>query len=57
MILPIPKDKQLRERIARETQETVLSRVSLRNKAKQISLDIEGITEPGEEDKELLETI
>jgi hypothetical protein len=55
--LPIPKDKDLRERITRETQETVLGRVALRNKAKQISLDVEGITEPGEEDKELLETI
>jgi hypothetical protein len=57
VILPIPKDKDLRERISRETQETVLGRVTLRNKAKQISLDVEGITEPGEEDKELLETI
>jgi type I restriction enzyme M protein len=55
--LPIPKDKGLRERIARETQETVLARVSLRNKAKQISLEVEGITEPAEEDKELLETM
>jgi hypothetical protein len=57
VILPIPKDKGLRERIARETRETVLGRVALRNKAKQISLDVEGITEPEEEDKELLETI
>jgi hypothetical protein len=57
VILPIPKDKDLRERITRETQETVLGRVALRNKAKQISLNVEGITEPGEEDKELLETI
>jgi type I restriction enzyme M protein len=57
VILPIPKDRGLRERIARETQETVLARVALRNKAKQISLDVEGITEAGEEDKELLETI
>ncbi len=56
VILPIPKDRGLRERIARETQETVLARVALRNKAKQISLDVEGITE-AEEDKELLETI
>ena len=57
VILPIPKDKDLRERIARETRETVLARVALRNKAKQISLDIEGITELVEDDKELLETI
>ena len=57
VILPIPKDKDLRERIARETRETVLARGALRNKAKQISLDVEGITGPKEEDKELLETI
>jgi type I restriction enzyme M protein len=57
VILPIPKDKVLLEKIARETQNTVLARVALRNKAKQISLDVEGITEAGEEDKELLETI
>lgn len=57
VILPIPKDKELRERIARETRETVLARVGFRNKAKQISLEVEGITEPAEEDKELLETI
>lgn len=57
VILPIPKEKELRERIARETRETVLARVGFRNKAKQISLEVEGITEPAEEDKELLETI
>jgi type I restriction enzyme M protein len=57
VILPIPKDRSLRERIARETRETVLARGALRNKAKQISLDAEGITEPAEEDTELLETI
>jgi len=57
VILPIPKDRGLRGRIARETRETVLSRVALRDKAKQISLDVEGITAPAEEDKELLEMI
>jgi type I restriction enzyme M protein len=57
VILPIPKDRGLREKIARETREIVLGRVALRNKAKQISLDIEGITELGEADKEFLETI
>jgi hypothetical protein len=57
VILPIPKDRGLRDRIARETREAVLARVALRNKAKQISLDVEGITEAGEEDRELLETI
>jgi hypothetical protein len=57
VILPIPKDRGLRERIARETRETVLARVALRDKARQISPDVEGITAPAEEEKELLETI
>ena len=57
VILPIPKDKNLRVEIASETREIVLGRVALRNKAKQISLDAEGIIEPAEEDKELLQTI
>ena len=57
VILPIPKDKALRDRIARETRETVLARVALRNRAKQIALAIEGLAEPEEEDKELLENI
>lgn len=57
VILPIPKDKTLRDKIARETRETVLARVALRNKAKQIALAVEGLAEPGEEDKELLENI
>ena len=56
LILPIPKDKDLHERIATQTREIVLGRVTLRNKAKQISLDAEGITEPADEEKELLET-
>jgi type I restriction enzyme M protein len=57
VVLPIPRDKELRERIAREAREIVLARVALRNKAKHISLDAEGITELAEEEKELLETI
>jgi hypothetical protein len=43
IILPIPKDKDLRERIARETRETVLGRVKLRNRAGQIALEVEGL--------------
>jgi len=50
VVLPIPKDNKVRVQIAREAREIVLARVSLRNKAKQISLEVEGITELGEED-------
>jgi type I restriction enzyme M protein len=57
VLLPIPKDKGLRERIARETRETVLARVAFRNKAKQIAFEVEGVTEPAEEDKATLESI
>ena len=57
IVLPIPKDKVLRDRIARETRETVLARAALRNKARQIALEVEGLTELGEEDKELLEIL
>lgn len=57
IVLPIPKDRTLRERIARETRETVLARAALRNKARQIALEVEGLTELKEEDRELLEVL
>jgi DNA repair protein RadC len=40
-----------------KTPETALVRAALRNKAGQIALEVEGLTEPGEEDKELLEIL
>jgi hypothetical protein len=43
--------------IARETRETVLLRAALRNKAKQIALEVEGLKEVGEEEAEVLEVI
>ncbi len=49
VILPIPKDNDLRANIARETRNTILSRVELRNKAKEIGFAVEGITKPTEE--------
>ena len=45
-ILPIPKNRSLCEQIARETKETILARVQLRNRARQIALEVEGITQP-----------
>ena len=44
------KDREFLDKIASETRETVFLRVSLRNEAKQISLEFEGLTKPGEED-------
>jgi type I restriction enzyme M protein len=52
--IPIPKDVAKREEIAKATRETVESRVALRNKAKQIVLEVEGIEKNQEEDTELL---
>ena len=56
MVLPIPKDAALRKRIADETRRVIETRVQLRNRAKEIALEIEGITRPTEEDLESLET-
>lgn len=55
--LPIPKDKGVREGIASEVQQVIESRVHLRNRAKQIALEVEGIERPGEEDQEALEIL
>ena len=46
IILAIPKDKAVCEQIARETKDTILARVQLRNKVRQIALEVEGITQP-----------
>ncbi|HZL37148.1 MAG TPA: hypothetical protein VFC78_17645 [Tepidisphaeraceae bacterium] len=57
VILPIPKDKAFGSKIARETQEVILKRIELRNRAKQIALEVEGVNELAEEDRDLLESI
>lgn|GEM_PF-95942 len=57
VVLPIPKDPKLRERIANETRETVQTRVRLRNRTKEIALEVEGLSTVSEEDKEVLETL
>ncbi len=43
VVLPIPKDKGLCKRIAQETRQVIETRVALRNRAKQIALEVEGI--------------
>jgi len=47
----------VRERIANETRETVQTRVRLRNRTKEIALEVEGLTSVPEEAKDLLETL
>ena len=55
VVLPIPKAGTLREQIAKETRETVIARVELRNRAQQIALEVEGITDS--EDAETIDDI
>ena len=57
VVLPIPKNKALCERIGQETRTTVLERAALRNKTRQIALEVEGLTEVGEEEAEVLEVV
>jgi type I restriction enzyme M protein len=42
VILPLPKDAKLRQRIAEETRKVIETRASLRDRAKAIALEIEG---------------
>jgi type I restriction enzyme M protein len=56
VVLPIPKDTEVSQKIAIETRETVQTRVRLRNRTKEIALEVEGLTRVSEELKELLES-
>ncbi len=56
VLLPIPKDAQVCQRIAIETRETVQTRAQLRNRTTAIALEVEGLTTLPEEVKELLES-
>ena len=44
VVLPLPKDAMLCQRIADETREVIETRASLRDRAKAIALEIEGAT-------------
>lgn len=43
VVLPIPKDAALRRRVAEETRRVIETRVQLRNRAREIALEVEGI--------------
>lgn len=43
VVLPIPKDPALRRRVAEETRRVIETRVQLRNRAREIALEVEGI--------------
>lgn len=51
VVLPIPKDTERRARVASQTREVILKRIELRDRAKQIALEVEGITEPRDDDE------
>ncbi len=57
IVLPVPKNAEAQRRIAEDTRKTVETRVALRNHAKQIALEVEGIETLSEEDAEVLEEI
>ncbi|NJN96478.1 MAG: N-6 DNA methylase [Anaerolineales bacterium] len=57
ILIPVPKDKDKQREIAKATRETVEARVALRNKAKSIVMDVEGVEQIQDEDKELLDTL
>jgi type I restriction enzyme M protein len=57
VLIPIPKDVEKQQQIAAATRETVEARVALRDKAKRIVLDVEGVEQIEEEDRELLDAM
>jgi type I restriction enzyme M protein len=57
VLVPIPKNAAKRIEIAEATRTTVQTRAMLRNKAKQILLDLEGAENVTEEEVRLLETL
>ncbi len=46
ILIPIPRDEKVATEIARETQEIIETRATLRNRAKAIALDLQGLTTP-----------
>lgn len=57
VVLPIPKDAKFQKSIAEETQHIIETRIKLRNRAKEIAFEVEGIKKPIEEDIEILENL
>ncbi len=57
VVLPIPKDVEKRRAIAEETRRVMEARITLRNRAKEIALEVEGIDKPRDEDLEVTEQI
>lgn len=54
VVLPIPRDAEIKKRIAEETRRIVETRVKLRNRAKELAIEVEGIEKPTDEILEAL---
>lgn len=54
--LPIPKDAELAARIAEETRSVIDTRAKLRDRAKEIALEVEGLDTPTPDDMEAFES-
>jgi type I restriction enzyme M protein len=57
IVVPIPRDRKKCDEIARETRSTVETRVRLRNRARQIALEVEGLDKAPDVAAEILDDI
>jgi len=55
VMLPIPKNAETRKKIAEETRRVIETRVQLRNRAKEIAIEVEGIEHSRNGDLEAME--
>lgn len=52
--IPIPTDREERARVAEETKKIILTRASMRERAKELVLDLEGLEDVPEEDLDVM---
>lgn len=57
VVVPFPRDAELRARLIKETQHIIETRSALRDRAKKVALDCEGTVELGEEDLEAVQSL
>jgi hypothetical protein len=57
VLLPIPKDPELAARIAKETRSVIDTRAKLRDRTKEIALEVEGRDTPTVDEIETLENL
>ncbi len=57
VLLPVPKDTDLAARIAKETRTVIETRAKLRDRTKEIALEVEGLEVPSADDLEVIESL